>query len=106
MVIDLSKINFVNDFFNADLSDGSVLVLNSINESVKSEEEIAQIKQINLQVVRLDGTILPCSSVIGIGNDILIIKTDYKEYEGKILSIDNKDYCMVDVYQAPDGTIP
>ena len=39
MVIDLSKINFVNDFFYADLSDGSVLVLNSINESVKSDED-------------------------------------------------------------------
>ena len=99
MVIDLSKINFVNDFFYADLSDGSVLVLNNVNESVKSEEEIADIKQINLQVVRLDSTILPCSSIIGLGNDILIIKTDYKEYEGKILSIDTKDYCMVEVYE-------
>lgn len=99
MVIDLSKINFVNDFFYVDLSDGSVLILNNINESVKSEDEIAPIKQINLLIVRLDGTILQCSSVIGIGNDILIIKTDYKEYEGKILSIDNKDYCKVEVYE-------
>lgn len=97
MLIDLSKITFVNDFFTTMTPDGSLLVLNKIDEALKHEEEEEQIKAINIELQTTEEAII-CPCVIGLGNDYLQIKTNYKEYEGEVLTPENMVYCTIEVY--------
>ena len=99
MIIELSKVNFVNDFFSTMLPDGSMLVLNKVDEDFLIDRGEGIIKAINIEVQKTDDTIVTCPCVIGIGNDLMQIKTEYKEYEGKVLTPDNMAFCTVEVYE-------
>lgn len=100
MTIDLAKTDFVNDFFSTMLPDGSILNLNIVNEDFVSDNlEECIVKAVNISVVDYNENYIPCSCVIGMGNDILQIKTDYKQYEGKVLTPDNMMYCTIEVYE-------
>ena len=99
MTIELSKVNFVNDFFSTMLPDGSMLVLNKVDEDFLIDRGEGIIKAINIEVQKTDDTIVTCPCVIGIGNDLMQIKTEYKEYEGKVLTPDNMAFCTVEVYE-------
>ena len=78
MLIELSEVIFENDFFNVDLPNGSVFT--SFDEYGNEEY-------------------MRCPCAIGLGNDILIIKTDYPEYEGKVLTSENMRFCKIEVYE-------
>ena len=100
MIIYLDKIQFTNDFFSVMLSDGSSLVINRINESLKvqgAESDVA-IKALTIFVVDAEGNSTQCPCVIGLGNDLMQITTEYTEYEGKVLTPDNMAYCTIEVY--------
>ena len=104
MTIDLSEITFSNDFFEVDLPNGSVLTINKIDEDITVDDSSIILDRINIQVSTTDEdtgvttyTSCPCS--IGLGNDILIIKTDYSEYEGKVLTSKNMMYCTIEIYE-------
>ena len=100
MTIDLSKTVFVNDIFSTMLPDGSSLVLNTVNEELITDSyEQCNIKGINIVIIDTDDNYITCPCVIGIGNDLLKINTEYKEYEGKVLSPDNMAYCTIEVYE-------
>lgn len=101
MIIDLSKTTFVNDFFSTVLPDGKYLVLNKVDESMKYQdiEVVCDIKAINIEIQDNEGKTTTCPCVIGIGNDIMKISTDYKEYEGKVLTPDNMEFCTIEVYE-------
>jgi hypothetical protein len=98
MIIELDKVTFVNDFFSTMLPDGKYLVLNKIDESIKVENEESEIKCINISI-QDDEEEIACPCVIGIDNDLLIIKTEYKEYEGKVLTHENMGFCTIEVYE-------
>lgn len=98
MVIDLSKVVFINDFFSTMLPDGSLLVLNKIDEDFLSETDECIVKAINIEIQNEEEAI-SCPCVIGLGNDLMQINTDYKEYEGKVLTNDNMMYCTIEVYE-------
>lgn len=103
MIIDLSEVAFENDFFNVDLPDGSVLTLNKIDEDMATEDMSTRLDRINLQLTSFseDGeeSYTDCPCAIGLGNDILIIKTDYTEYEGKVLTSENMRFCTIEIYE-------
>ena len=99
MTIELSKVNFINDFFSTMLPDGSMLVLNKVDEDFLIDRGEGIIKAINIEVQKTDDIIVACPCVIGIGNDLMQIKTEYKEYEGKVLTPDNMAFCTVEVYE-------
>lgn len=103
MLIDLGEVVFENDFFNIDLPDGSVLTLNRIDEAIATDDSTVKIDRVNLQITSFDEDgneeYIRCPCSIGLGNDILIIKTDYTEYEGKVLTSENMRFCTIEVYE-------
>lgn len=100
MTIDLSKVEFVNDIFSTILPDGGYIVLNKVDEDLLAEGDTVScpIKAINVEIIDYEGNIADCSCVIGLGNDRMEIKTDYKEYEGEVLTPDNMEYCTIEIY--------
>lgn len=100
MVIDLAKVEFTNDLFLASLPNGKTLVLNAVNESllpVGAIEE-TEIKAINIELRDIEGGVITCPVAIGLGNEYMQINTEYKEYEGDVLTPDNMMYCTIEIY--------
>ena len=98
MTVLLSDITFDYDFFSIPLPDGSLLILNQIDESLQVENKDIKINGINIVVSPYDGTgNVLCSSVIGTGNDYFTLTTDYEEYKGKVLTTDNLKYCYLEM---------
>lgn len=99
MIIDLAKVEFENDFFTTILPDGSLLVLNKVEEDFVSGTESCIIKAINIEIQPDEDTVISCPCVIGMGNDLMQIVTDYTEYEGEVLTPDNMAYCTIEIYE-------
>lgn len=99
MTIELSDKIFINDFFSTMLPDGSMLVLNKVNEDFLIDRGEGVIKAINIEIQDTNDNIISCPCVIGLGNDFMQITTKYKEYEGKVLSPDNMAYCTIEIYE-------
>ena len=100
MIIDLANTEFTNDMFSTMLPDGSTIILNIVNESFTVDGATGEcaIKGVNIEILDSEDNLISCPCVIGIGNDIMIIKTDYKEYEGAVLTPDNMMYCTIEIY--------
>lgn len=98
MIFDLSKIEFVNDMFSTDLPNGDLLVLNKLDEAFAVAGFTKEVKfnRINIEVVKADGSSVPCISVVGMSDDYISITTKYSELEGSILSMDNLDKCFIE----------
>lgn len=99
MIVELAKIEFVNDFFSTMLPDGSLLVLNKIDEDFLADEAECILKSVNIEIQDTQGDVISCPCVIGLGNDLMQINTAHKEYEGKVLSPDNMVYCTIEIYE-------
>ena len=99
MTIDLAKIVFDNDIFVASLPDGSTIILNKVDEDFSSSYGETVVKAINIEKQDIYGNSTVCPFVIGLGNDMIQIKTDYKEYEGDVLTPENMMYCTIEVYE-------
>lgn len=101
MTIELSKITFDNDFFSIVLPDGNELVLNKVDEDFipSSSGTNCVVRSINVAMVDEEGNFIDCPCTIGMSNDIMEIKTDYKQYEGEVLTPDNMMYCTIEVYE-------
>lgn len=101
MTIDLAKVEFVNDMFSTMLPEGNMIVLNLVDESITSSAYTGEqkIKGININIYDIYGNIIDCPCVIGLGNEIMQINTDYKEHEGEMLTPDNMVYCTIEVYE-------
>ena len=99
MQISLDKVTFINDFFSTMLPDGSMLVLNKVDEDLVAEGAECIIKSVNIEIQDTQGNVITCPCVIGLGNDLMQITTNYKEYEGVVLSPDNMVYCTIEVYE-------
>lgn len=98
MTIELDKVVFTNDFFSTPLPDGSIMVLNKVDEDMLLEDASAVVKAINIEVWRYDEDAIKCPCVIGLSNELMEIKTEYTEYEGKVLTSDNMKYCTIEIY--------
>lgn len=101
MIIDLSQIVFDNDMWEIDLANNNTLILNKIDESLvnSTEDATTEIKQINIAVKDFstsEQTII--SSVIGLETSSSVIHCDYEEYQGKLLTDENRKYCTLEVF--------
>lgn len=90
MTIDLSKVEFQYDFFSSTMPDGSLLILNKVDEDMASAINI---------LIATDTEVRKCSPIIGMGNDKIMLYTEYKEYEGQCLNKDNIGYCFIDMFE-------
>lgn len=98
MIINLDSVEFDNDFFSTTLPDGSLLVLNKVDEDFLADEAECVVKAINIEIQR-EEEYITCPCVIGIGNELMKINTEHKEYEGEVLTPDNMVYCTIEVYE-------
>lgn len=104
MEIKLEQEAFINDMFMVTIPSGASLVFNIIDEelSEKDHKSILNVNRINIQAITEENGITyytDCSSVIGLGDPVIKIVTDYKELEGKVLTKDNMHLCRVIVYE-------
>ena len=100
MTINLSEVNFDNDFFELTIPNGYTLRINSVDESIKVTDDYSEdIDSLNIEVIDEELKAHLCSSVIGMSNDYFAITTDYKEYEGDILTRKNMQYCTIEVFE-------
>lgn len=99
MIIDLSNAEFTNDFFSTMLPDGSVLVLNKVDEDFIAGDNECIIKAISIEIQDVEDNIISCPCVIGMGNELMQITTKYTEYEGEVLTPDNMGYCTIEIYE-------
>lgn len=105
MVIDLSEVKFSYDFFTSTMPDGSTLILNNVSESLLSDGETTGISQVNIIVEPVSGgNSILCSSVIGTGNEYLMLSTEHTEYLGKLLTEDTMQYCTLTLYEEGEST--
>lgn len=100
MLIDLSKISFVNDFYSTLIPSGGTLLMNKIDEAfIDANDNEVVIKNINIEIISVEGEVTKCPCVIGLGNDLMQINSEYKEYEGKVLTSENISVCTLEVYE-------
>lgn len=99
MLINLDKAVFTNDFFTSQLPDGSLLVLNKVDEDFLSDGTECVVKAVNIEIQDTEENIISCPCVIGLGNELMQITTEYKEYEGEVLTPENMVYCTIEVYE-------
>lgn len=97
MTIDLSQITFDYDFFSAPMPDGSMLILNRIDEDMDDGTGTASVKAINVVIAELGGGSTLCSSVIGMGNSRLMITSAHEELLGKTLTEENMASCFIEM---------
>ena len=98
MTVTLANVEFINDYFSMTLPDGSLLALNKVDEDFLSDSNECIVKAINIEVQK-EGEFISCPCVIGLGNEIMQINTEHKEYEGEVLTPDNMGYCTIEVYE-------
>ena len=99
MLINLDKAVFTNDFFTSQLPDGSLLVLNKVDEDFLSDGAECVVKAVNIEIQDTEENIISCPCVIGLGNELMQITTEHKEYEGEVLTPENMVYCTIEVYE-------
>lgn len=100
MTIDLSEVEFSYDFFSSTMPDGGTLVLNKVSESMLVGNDTVNVNAINIVIVDPEtGENTLCSSVIGIGNDKILLSSEYTEYLGAVLTEDNMKYCTIEMYE-------
>lgn len=103
MTVDISKLAFEGSFAEVELEDGSVLVLEVVDEDVPPSDGSysAPIRGVLLAHVTLDGT-KQLPSVIGMGDDGITIESDYKELYGQTLDGDNMTKCTIEVEESEE----
>lgn len=101
MILELDKVAFTNDMFTTVLPSGSTIILNSVDENflINGSTETCVVKAINIEIVSPEGVITSCPCIIGLGNELMKINTAYTEYEGEVLTPDNRMYCTIEVYE-------
>ena len=97
MTYNLSDLSFVNDFAYLEISDGSTVVFNLVDEQIAVGAEELNINAVNVAVLDTDGNYIDGVNVIGEGNEFYSLATEHKEYLGKPLDKDNIQYCTLEV---------
>ena len=100
MVIKLSGVTFTNDMFYLAVRRNSTLLLNRVDEWLKSGEEETKVHRINIEII--DNTYnekTRCPSIIGLSNKLMALHTEYSELEGQVLTEENMEKCTLEVYE-------
>ena len=98
MTIELSKVTFVNDFVYINCDNGAILVLNKLEESIAEDSRSLDIRNINIAYLDIDNNYTDCNMAIGLSNAFMRLYSDYKELEGKVLTVDNMSLCKIEVF--------
>lgn len=95
MIVNLSEVQFVNDFAYINCESGATLVLNKLDENIA---DVLEIRNVNIALIDIDGNYFDCNMAIGLSNDFIRLFSDYKEQEGQILTAENIALCQIEVF--------
>lgn len=95
MIVNLSEVQFVNDFAYINCESGATLVLNKLAENI---DDLVEINNVNIALVDIDENYIDCNMAIGLSNDYIRLFSDYKEQEGQILTTENIALCQIEVF--------
>ena len=98
MTVKLADVNFTNDFAYIDCENGGTLVLNKLDEALAGLTGEVKLNNVNIAFVDVDDNYFDCNLAVGLSNDYIHIYSDYKEQEGKPLTVDNLDKCYIEVF--------
>ena len=98
MIIDLSEVNFNNDIAYISCGNGSILVLNKLEEAIAYEDSVSEVRNVNIAILDLNDVYHDCNMAIGLSNDLLRLYSEYVELEGDVLTLDNIDKCKIEVF--------
>lgn len=103
MVVNLSELEFENDFFAVDTPDNGILIFNKVEESISSGSSEMSIDTINIETAHRDddGYVVfeSCPTVIGLSGKRTVINTEHTEYLGTVLTSKNMIYCTLEYYE-------
>lgn len=97
MTYNLSEAVFENDFYSLDLSDGSTVVFNLVDEQFVAGNKTLSINAVNIAVITSAGEYIDGLNIIGERTQYYALVSAYKEYVGKPLDKDNIKYCTLEV---------
>jgi hypothetical protein len=103
MEIILSKDMFVNDRYSVQYGSREAL-FTIIDEEFAGLNNLARVNRITVLVREFDssgtekGAVL-CTTVIGLGDGIVGVKSEIPALRGKLLTQDNMEQCVVELYE-------
>lgn len=97
MVVDLSKVKFDGDFAYITCDNGATLVLNKLEEAIPDNGNSLTIRNVNIAYIDINENYTDCNMAIGMFNDVVKLYSDYRELEGKVLTVDNMNLCKIEV---------
>lgn len=98
MTIDLSEVNFSNDIAYVSCENGSILVLNKMEEAIAYENSVSEVRNINVAILDLSDVYHDCNMAIGLSNSFMRLYSEYAELDGDILTVDNISKCKIEVF--------
>lgn len=99
MIVNPSISNFDVDTFSLEYTSGKIIDIIFIDESFLDNGSPCDIKDCIVQIRNTaDDTRLKCPSIIGLGNDLMIIHSDDPSLLGQKLSAENIDDCYIEIY--------
>jgi hypothetical protein len=103
MEIILSKDMFVNDKYSVQYGNREAM-FTIIDEEFSGLNNLARVNRITVLVREFDnngvekGAVL-CTTVIGLGDGIVGVKSDVPALRGKLLTQDNMEQCVVELHE-------
>ena len=96
---------FVNDICLCQVKNYQYIRLYNIDEDFKTTNGVVPVKKIICELIDVEsgtpvGYSLP--NIIGVSNSVFGIKTETPSLEGKMLTADNIDKCVLEYYDVSD----
>jgi hypothetical protein len=104
MELILTEDLFTNNRYSVSYGAGRQALFTIVDEQFEGNNGIGRINRINVLVRQLDtsgnasGGVF-CTTVIGMGDGIVGVKTELPELRGKLLNRDNMSDCVVELYE-------
>lgn len=104
MTIDFSELEFTGGFAETELEDGSVLVLNKVDEDIPgdTDKESAHLDTVNVMVITAEGEYVQHTNVVGMTGSAVTIESDYAELYGASLDSENYEKCYAVTIEAEE----
>ena len=98
MLVELSDVVFENDFAYISCNNGAVIVLNKLEEAMEVDGLTVPVRNITMAYLDIDDAYIDITQAIGMSNKYTHLYSEYKEQEGKLLTVDNISLCKLEVF--------
>ncbi len=104
MELTLTPQMFVNDTYTVQFGENKEAIFTFVDETFQGTNGIGKVNRINALVKTyntygVESEVTLCTTVIGLGDGIVGIRTANKELLGKLMTRDNMSQCVVILYE-------